>query len=66
MGRIITMAAVFGLMLWYALSHSPEDPGGYRAVANDSGDNSAEDTAQPWSQEERAVWRDNIDQRLRR
>ena len=73
----IILSAAFALMLWYALGNSPDsaDPGGDGArrdlgydSANDRGnaEQTDDNKPQPWSREERAIWRDNIDQRLRR
>jgi hypothetical protein len=67
MGRLIVLGAAFGLMLWWALGKSPDDPGSYQArsgsVASSSNDTGEHD---PWTREERAGWRDSVDQRLRR
>lgn len=67
MGRFIGLGAAFGLMLWWALGSGLDDPGSYQASSgsvasssNDAGEH------EPWTREERAVWREGVNQRLRR
>ena len=68
LARTLLLTTAFGLMLWFALRYSPEAPrqeGTASPPAAEEDAISGGDQGQ-WSHEERALWRDTIDQRLRR
>jgi hypothetical protein len=66
--RTVILAAAFGLMLWYALAQSPEDPAPSASTSRpaDTDDDAPPGQQQGWSREERAIWRDTVNQRLGR
>lgn len=66
--RIVILAAAFGLMLWYALAQSPEDPAPKETTSHpaDTAVDAPPEQHQDWSREERAIWRDTVNQRLGR
>ncbi len=66
--RIVILAAAFGLMLWFALARSPEDPAPKETTSRpaDTADDAPPGQHQDGSREERAIWRDTVNQRLGR
>ena len=65
-GRTFILIAAFGLMLWYALAQGPEDPAPDAATSRpgNTDDDAPPERQQGWSREERAIWRDTVNQRL--
>jgi hypothetical protein len=66
-GRLLILIAAFGLMLWFFVLPSINEPvtrGPALGVDETASENAEEHD--PWTREERAVWRDQINQRLHR
>lgn len=65
--RLILIAAAFGLAVWFLLRLSPDRPTTVSAPGNPSSE-AAQDPAphEPWTREERAIWRETVDRRLGR
>lgn len=68
LARIVILAAAFGLMLWFALAQSPEDPASKETTSRpaDTADDAPPGQRQDWAREERVLWRDTVNQRLGR
>jgi len=65
--RLIALVAAAALIAWFFLSLGPDGPATHQPRASGAGDTPAEPPArEAWTQEERAVWRDRVDQRLHR
>jgi hypothetical protein len=64
--RLLVLAAAAGLIVWLLVRLSPDRPTTVRAPSAPAGEipRAAPDAA-PWTQEDRAIWRDTLDRRLR-
>ena len=64
--RLLFFAAAIGLAVWVLFTLSPDRPTTLQAPAARSPEPEppATETA-PWTQEERAIWRETTDRRLR-
>ena len=65
--RLIVLGAAAALFAWFFLSLGPDRAATHQPRSSGTGDTPAEPSArEPWTQEDRAVWRDRVDQRLHR
>ena len=65
-GRLLTLATVFGLLIWYVVVPALDEPE-IRGPAAGSAERITDEEAEEhdhWSPEERAVWREQVNQRL--
>jgi hypothetical protein len=64
--RLIVLGAALGLIVWFLFRLSPDRPTRVQAPAATSGQDARETPeATPRTPEDRAIWRDTIDRRLR-
>lgn len=65
LSRLLFLAVFVGVLLWFFVLPGIEEPE-IRSAINDEAETSAEDTEahEPWTKEEQAVWREQINQRL--
>ena len=64
-GRLLILVVAFGLMFWFFVLPSIDEPVTRTSVTESRGSASSEsDGHESWSKEERAVWRDQVNQRL--
>ena len=64
--RLLVLGVAFGLIVWLLLRLSPDRPTTIQAPATPSGEDPRTDAdAAPWTQEDRALWRETLDRRLR-
>ena len=65
--RLLFLAVAFGLIVWLLWKSSPDRPTTVQAPASPAGEAAPPATgAAPWTQEDRALWRETIDRRLGR
>lgn len=64
--RLLFLAAAFGLIVWLLMRLSPDRPTTVQAPSRPSSEAPrAAPEAAPWTPEDRALWRETIDRRLR-
>ena len=65
--RLILIAAALGLAVWFLLQLSPDRPTTVSAPGS-AGSEDAQEPArhEPWTREDRAIWRETVDRRLGR
>jgi len=67
LARLIVLAAVIVAMTWFFLKLNPDRPATRQSPSTTSNTNSGETSErEPWTREERANWREGINQRLHR
>jgi hypothetical protein len=65
LGRLLFLIAVFGLMVWYFVVPSLDDPGTRGAAGGPKPTEPVEpEDYEAWTPEEQAVWREQINRRL--
>ncbi|MCB1865427.1 MAG: hypothetical protein KDG50_08335 [Chromatiales bacterium] len=65
--KLFVLAAVFAAILWFLLSMSSDKPASVRPDARPQASSETTDADHDaWSKEDRAIWRDKINQRLAR
>ena len=65
-GRLLFLLAVAGFFVWFFVSQQPDRQTTVHSPARPPAERPADPTpSQPWTQEERAVWRDSVDRRMR-
>jgi hypothetical protein len=64
--RLFVLGVAFGLIVWLLLRLSPDRPTTVQAPATPAAEapRTGQDSA-PWSQEDRVLWRETLDRRLR-
>jgi hypothetical protein len=64
--RLFILGVAAGLIVWLLLRLSPDRPTTVQAPAAPSGEAPRAGTdAAPWTQEDRVLWRETLDRRLR-
>lgn len=67
LGRLLVLIIAFGLMLWFFVLPSINEPGTRGpAVAPQATESTEAGERDTWTREERAAWREQVDQRLYR
>jgi hypothetical protein len=65
--RLILIAAALGLAVWFLLRLSPDRPTTVSAPGSAGSEAAQEpDRHEPWTREDRAIWRETVDRRLGR
>ena len=65
--RLLLLAAAAAVIVWLLLKWSPDRPTTVQAPRAPATEAAApSSSAQPWTQEDRAIWRETIDRRLGR
>lgn len=65
--RLLILVTAFGLMLWFFVLPSINEPGTRGpAVGPEDADSTNSEEYDSWTAEERAVWRERLNQRLYR
>jgi hypothetical protein len=66
LSRLLFLAAAAGLIVWLLSRLSPDRPTTVQAPSAPAGETPrTADDAVPWTQEDRAIWRDTLERRLR-
>lgn len=65
--RLLFLAAAAASIVWLLLKWSPDRPTTVQAPGTPATEAAAPSSgAQPWTQEDRAIWRETVDRRLGR